>query len=70
MKNMSLLAKIMILLGFVAAVSAVVAVFVTKFSKKRDDNCNDNKCCDDNDEALKDFEECCNACYSDCTDDN
>jgi len=69
MKNMSLLAKILIFAGIIATVATACTLIAVKLTSKC--KCKSNNECEDtcDDEALKDFEECCNACYSDCDDD-
>ncbi len=65
MKDMSLLAKLLILIGIISAVSTAVVLFLCKFKKKQTPS--------ENADAVKgaaeqDFEECCNACCSDSDD--
>ena len=69
MKNMSMLTKILIFAGIIAGVAAACTLIAVKIASKC--KCTKNAACDEicDDEALKDFEECCNSCYSECDDD-
>lgn len=65
MKDMSLLTKLLIIIGAITAISTAVMLFLCAFNKK----CSCEEKPDTiEDAAARDFEECCNACYSDSDD--
>ncbi len=65
MKDLSLIAKLLILIGAIAAISTAVMIVICKMKKRRVCDCKTDTV---DDRAARDFEECCNACYSDSDD--
>ncbi len=64
MKGLSTVVKIIIIVSAVLTAAAGIALIITKLCKKNACKCSENKSYCEEEEALKDFEECCNACYS------
>lgn len=64
MKGLSTVVKIIIIVSAALTAAAGIALIITKLCRKKACRCSEKQSYCEEDEALKDFEECCNSCYS------